>query len=172
MSFRSIVAFASVSLLLSFATGCAAEASSSETGETSQTGEAALMNPNDEGSFKLYDEGSAGPDASCDLHTVLELEHPSAYAPLQAMLHEALDGVCKIAVNADERAYTLKLDHVDCGSKIYKGTSLAGGKRELTITDHRTRVCRDMVPAEIVVEETDLAARARTLFSYDTPRAR
>jgi hypothetical protein len=168
MSLRTVFAFASVSVLLALATGCAAEATSPE---SSATGGAALMNPSDEGVFKLYEDGSE-PDPACDLHTVLELAHNSAYGPLQATLHDALDGVCKLAVNPAERAYTLKLDHVDCGSKVYKGASLDGVKREVTITDHRTRVCRDVVPAQVIVEETETSERSRTLLSHDAPQGR
>ena len=55
---------------------------------------------------------------------------------------------------------------VECGSKIYKGSS--SSDRVVTVTDHRGRYCRDVVPAQIVVEEATAAARARTLLSEDS----
>lgn len=165
MSLRSVALFASVSLLLSFATGCAAEAT-----EEAASSDAALMNPSNEGEFRLYDEGTE-PNPACDVHTVLELAHPSANAPLQATLHEAVTGLCKIAVDPVERVYTLKLDRVDCGSKVYAGISRKTGERLATITDHRTRTCRDLVPAQIIVEEIDATKTARTLLSQDSSAA-
>jgi hypothetical protein len=164
MFVRKIASFASVVALLALATGCAAEAASYE--ETADTG-SALIDPSTEGTFNLY-EASAQPNATCDVHTVLELVHLSRDGELQARLHEAVEGVCEIFVIPDNRGYTLKLESTNCGSRIYKGTSTGGAHREITVTDHRDRFCRDIVtPAQIIVSESPVNGGARMLHSYD-----
>src|SRR5690606_15065267 len=67
-----------------------------------------------------------------------------------------------------ERFYRLRLDGTSCGSKIYKGQKrIAGKRRSITVTDHRTRMCRDLVPAQIIVEETDDSGDTHTKYSFD-----
>jgi hypothetical protein len=141
-----------------FAVGCAAPSQEEAAGS-----ESALVKPEAEGSFKLYDEGAAQPDSECDVHTVLTFSHKRTDGMLRASLHEAVEGRCRLALDPDPREYRLVLDHTDCGSSVYKASSVArSAKREITITDHRGRTCRDMPAAQIVVEET-VGSEARTL---------
>lgn len=105
------------------------------------------------GSFKLYGEPGVAPNPNCDVHTSLVL------GP-RAVLSEVVGGDCEIHVDPNERTYALHLDRTECGSRVYIGTS---GEREITLTDHRARICRDIPPAQIVVEETGSPAR----FSSD-----
>ena len=81
-----------------------------------------------------------------------------------ASLHEAVEGRCRLQLDPSPREYRLVLDHTDCGSSIYKASSVARSfKGEITITDHRARTCRDVVPGPIVVEETTAETGARTM---------
>jgi hypothetical protein len=104
------------------------------------------------GDFKLYDEPRANPTPGCDVHTKLSL---SAQGGSKAKLEEAVDGFCEIAVFPNPRTYRLRLAGTGCGSKTYTGSVRKGGKQyKVEITDHRTRTCRDLVPAKIIVKET------------------
>lgn len=118
------------------------------------------------GAFKLY--GSPAPIAdkpsvaSCDVFTELTLSLEGA------SLREATAGACDTRVEPDPREYRLDLAGTSCGSRIFRGNSQVAGKpREITITDHRTRVCRDRVPAKIIVEETNAAGAKRMRFSHE-----
>ena len=104
------------------------------------------------GTWKLYHEPNATPNPSCDMHTKLTLSNDRGS---RAKLEEGLDGFCEIAVVPNPREYRLRLEGTSCGSKIYSGSVRKQGKQyKVKITDHRTRVCRDLVPAQIIVEET------------------
>src|SRR6185295_11162150 len=103
------------------------------------------------GEFKMYDQPRATPDPSCDVHTKLSL---TADRGSRAKLEEVVGGPCEIAVFPNPREYRLRLDETSCGSKIYTGSIRRNGERNtLKITDHRTRTCRDLVPAKIITEE-------------------
>ena len=166
-----IAVFALAASTLAFGAGCAAAGGEDSTQAEAAQGEdlklpTPIANPDDEGTFQLYGTPHASPGAPCDVFTSLELTHEGARADLVADLHEAVTGVCKIAVPADARAYRLVLDSVECGSKTYTGTS-PDGAHTVTLTDHRARYCRDAVPAEIVAVEHVPGAAARTLYSLD-----
>ncbi|MBX3193005.1 MAG: hypothetical protein KF819_38830 [Labilithrix sp.] len=154
--------------LVSFAAlgGCAIDAAEDEDLVSSEDAIlAASLTP---GTFKLYDAPRADP-GSCDVHTVLELKSQSG---ARAALHERVGGPCRLAVFPDLREYRLRFEGTACGSKIYKGSKRIAGKlRNIKITDHRTRVCRDLVPAKIIVEETDRDGALRTKYSNDAPPA-
>ena len=65
------------------------------------------------------------------------------------------------------RSYRLKLTGTPCGSKVYTGTRTSKGvKHTVTVTDHRTRTCKDIVPARIVISEDGVAK-----YSYDAAPA-
>jgi hypothetical protein len=146
---RRLLMFSRASLLGALAVevacevGCVADTSPAETSDEPLTSE----------TFRLDTEPGAEVDPFCDLHTVLRLA-PMRDRILRAELREVLRGDCKIAVDPDPRSYALFREHDDCGSVVYAATSTFGGaERRLTLIDHRTRVCKDRVPARIVVDE-------------------
>jgi hypothetical protein len=120
------------------------------------------------GSFKLYMNPRAEPNPSCDVHTKLDLKaaHFST-----ATLAEGLAGFCEIAVIPNERTYRLRAAGNDCGSRIFTGSRKKDGKSyAIKITDHRSRLCENVVPAAIIVEETVPGfpgAITTTKYSYD-----
>jgi hypothetical protein len=104
------------------------------------------------GSFKLYSQPNATPNPGCDVHTKLDLK---AEYRSTASLQEAVGGSCEIAVFPNQRTYRLRLEGTDCGSRIYAGFRKKDGESyAIKITDHRTRLCENVVPAAIIVEET------------------
>jgi hypothetical protein len=168
---KSIHGFGLIGLLVGTTVGCAAASSADE-----QSSQAALSvgqaigNPADEGSFQLYATPRATRDAHCDAFTALDLTHVGMQAGLIAELHEVVNGNCSIALLADPRTYRLILEKTECGSNVYRGSAAVDGtSRQITVTDHRSRYCRDFVPAEIVVEEGPLTGDKRALYSLDTP---
>lgn len=159
---------------LSLATvGCAADADTDGGAEdgpdsddvTVDEANAAKVTP---GSFKLYGQPRATPNPNCDPHTKLTLE-ASRYST--AKLEEGLEGFCEIAVVPNPRTYRLRLASTSCGSRIYTGSVTKSGKKyAVKITDHRTRLCEDVVPAAVIVEETVPGfpgAITTTKYSYD-----
>lgn len=165
-SFFKLVSSAVASVALTSAVGCAVDAGE-EDGDAVSSEDAILagtaITP---GTFKLYGQPHASPNATCDVHTSLTL---STQGGARAKLSEALDGTCELYVAPQAREYRLRLDGSSCGSKIYKGKTRVGGKtREITITDHRTRFCRDLVPAKTIVDETDVTTgTSGTKYSFD-----
>ena len=149
-SLRTLSFAFAAALLTTVAVGCAATAEPAEDGDEVSSEDALHASAIEPGSFKLYGEPRANPNPSCDVHTALTL---SSQGGARAELREALDGSCEIYVAPQPRAYRLRLDGTSCGSKIYKGKKrVAGALREITIKDHRSRLCRDIVPAKIIVE--------------------
>jgi hypothetical protein len=164
----------SVALLFSTAFGCALSSVPSE--ETSSTAPAAMTE-----SFKLYDDlESAG--GRCDVHTVLTLssrdtgEVRDAFERgtiLYAHLHNEASGDCALRLDPDPRDYALLFDGDECGSLVYKASETRDGRaREMTLTDHRGRLCKDYRPAKLVVEETSPSGEIRTLSSPSGARLR
>jgi hypothetical protein len=160
------LSFLSLGLALSFvAAGCAADTTETEDDDLVSTEEAIKAASLKPGTFKLYDEPRQEPSPFCDVHTVLELKNAGG---ARAALHEKVSGMCKLAVFPDLREYRLRLDATACGSKIYKGSKRIDGKpRSITVTDHRSRTCKDLVPAKIIIEETDRFGAKQTKYSFD-----
>jgi hypothetical protein len=145
MSLAKVAAFASLVGALSFAVGCAAPVAE----ETTEQSESNLST----GTFKLYEDDATAADSQCDSHTELTLSLDRTPSGLRASLRNVVDGTCRILVDPAARDFRLEITAESCGSKIYKGTeTVAGEKHEITITDNRSRLCRDVVPA-VVVEE-------------------
>jgi len=118
------------------------------------------------GTFKLYRSPRHDPDAGCDVHTQLSLSDQPSGA--RAALVEGVDGVCELHVEPNARDYRLRLVDTACGSRTYRATRQVGGRAvELTLVDHRTRVCDDIVEARIIVEERDGTNAPVRLFSHD-----
>lgn len=167
MFVSKIATFASLALFAAVATGCAAAAEPAASSDEALVAEGRADAFVFDGSFKLYDELTAV-DPMCDVHTILDLQAKGG--KLTASLRDAVDGVCKILLDETARTYVLKLDRTDCGSMIYKGLGeVDGEQRTIEIVDHRTRICRDVVPASIVVTEGVPSAEPRTMFSSDGP---
>lgn len=61
-----------------------------------------------------------------------------------------------------ERLYDLTEKRPECGSRHYAGTSQGVAAH---VIDHRTRVCKDLVPAKVIVVETLPDGSERTLYS-------
>jgi len=109
--------------------------------------------------FKLYSKQGHFPDIYCDRYTNLTLD----YTENAASLENKLGGLCEIKINPDQRQYKITKVTNSCGSSIYNGHRMVGKRLSsggiaravefITISDHRTRTCRDMVPANIVVQE-------------------
>ncbi|MBL8610568.1 MAG: hypothetical protein JNL38_24735 [Myxococcales bacterium] len=161
MATLSIKSLLALGLLSSLAVvGCAADAGDDDVEDEGVSAEEALKTTVAPGEWKLYTEARVTPSAFCDIHTVLSLDNDKG---AHARLVEAVSGNCKIAVFPNQRAYRLKLSGTSCGSKIYTGSRRADGKRHtITVTDHRTRTCKDIVPARIIVQEDGV-----TKYSYD-----
>ena len=153
--------FASFVVTGLFVAGCAVDAAPEEEADEVSAEEALTVRVQ-AGGFKLYAQPRATPNPMCDVHTALELHNRGG---AKAKLEEVVGGVCEIYVAPQPREYRLRFAGTSCGSKIYKGRKkVAGEWRDLTITDHRTRTCRDLVPAKIIVKE-----EAVTKYSYDGP---
>lgn len=147
-SLSAALLFASTSFL-AVACGGADDADPND-GESSESDviKGAKVTP---GSFKLYATPDHAPNPSCDVHTQLTL---SPDPRNNAKLVEAVTGFCEIAVIPNERTYNLRLTGTPCGSKEWSGVLNKGGKRtEIKITDHRSRMCMDVVAGLVEVEE-------------------
>lgn len=156
MRFSSLFAVASIVVA-----GCAVD-SATDADDDAVSADEAVKAGIAAGTFKLYDEPRHQPNASCDVHTAIELSSYRSGSRID--LRETVGGFCEIYVDPQERFYRLRFDGTACGSRIYKGKKKINGKtREITVTDHRTRTCRDLVPAKIIVEETDQP----TKYSFD-----
>ncbi|MBX3230263.1 MAG: hypothetical protein KIT84_03985 [Labilithrix sp.] len=151
-------------LAVPVAVGCSAP-----TSEDAAAGEEALVAPAPiaAGKFDLYRQPHYAPESGCVRTTKLELKDMTAH------LEEAFSGFCplEIAVVPDAREYRLRREGTSCGSQIYAGEIVEGAEiREIKIVDHRTRLCRDVVPAKIVVTEThasELGVIEITQYSND-----
>jgi hypothetical protein len=168
MSFvKKIAPFALAALAALPLVGCAADATNAE--EDAEASEDALRQSRVEpGEFKLYAEAGITPSAFCDVYTKLELvNEQGGRAKLQQELGRT--SRCRIAVRPNPREYRLHQVGTSCGSKIYSGTRRKDGQTyRIKITDHRSRMCRDLVPARVIVEETE-AGSTSTSYSYDGP---
>jgi hypothetical protein len=153
MKLKALSVFLLAAATASLSMACSADTTDDPSGDDDDVAEseaiAAKVTP---GSFKLYMNPRAEPNPSCDVHTKLDLE--AAYFST-ARLSEGLAGFCEIAVIPNERTYRLRAAGNDCGSRIFTGSRKKDGKSyAIKITDHRTRLCENVVPAAIIVEET------------------
>ncbi len=127
--------------------------------------------------FKLYSDVEPDPSGRCDIYTVLTLSSGRAGdvkdpfargAVLRAHLFNEVVGYCKVHIDPDPRDYALLFGGNECGSTVYSASmTLDGTARDITVTDHRKRVCKDIVPARIVVEEREESGDVRTFHSFD-----
>lgn len=112
------------------------------------------------GSFRLYTTPFFEPNPSCDIYTRLQLIN--GFAGPVAAVSNHVSGMCEIAIVEAVRTYELVEQEGSCGSRRYVGTD--GNGAQLEIIDHRNRVCRDKVDAEVIVKET-IKDRTKTLYS-------
>jgi hypothetical protein len=122
----------------------------------------------DEGTFKLYDNANVAPEAFCDLHVLLSMKNTQNGSV--AIFENALEGVCEIAVSPNPRTYVLTELESTCGSRVFTGKiqkAVKGAASSILITDHRNRICKDIVPATVIVEKISIETPIQTLFSVE-----
>ncbi len=100
-------------------------------------------------SFKARLFENPGELTGCDRSINLELTNGTN--GLVAILGEQIFGSCEIYIPRHVRAYGLKAQADDCGSHRYVDEETEG--ELIDITDHRTSVCKDLQPHQIVVSE-------------------
>jgi hypothetical protein len=153
--------------------GCAADAVTID--ETTATNEALTSE-----TFTLYTEVDPDLSSLCDTRTVLTLSSGrggeardplTGRAVLYAHLQDEAAGTCRIHVDPTPRDYALLFEGNECGSLTYSaGWTLDGRAWSLSVTDNRERICKNFVPARLVVVERKNDGSVRTLYSYDGPR--
>lgn len=125
------------------------------------------------GTFKTYDRPRKNPSPHCDVHTKVELVN--GFAGALANLKNTVEGACEIHVQPNERNFNLaevKGEETACGTKVYAGetsdlTEIYDPKRvvKIEIVDHRARICRDVVEAQLIVKETLADGRVVTRYT-------
>ncbi|SMF04663.1 hypothetical protein [Pseudobacteriovorax antillogorgiicola] len=124
------------------------------------------------GDFKMYEEPFQQPNVGCDLFEALSIKAFDKNTFGLAKLERTLDGYCKIGYNPNPRSYFLTAKPAGCGSVKYEGirkNSETGELDTVDIIDHRGRLCKDLVPAKIIVKES-LAGQGYKWFSYSPIR--
>ncbi len=165
-TFSKLFAFSSVAILIGACSGDATSSTDTDGNEVSV--DEALKAKVTPGTFKLYSKAHVTPSTSCDLYTQLDLKS-AYYSTATLEEHVGWQGGmhCEIAVVPNKRTYRLKLDGTSCGSRIYTGSFTKSGERsEIKITDNRTRTCKDIVAAKVIVEEKKNGTTTKK-YSYD-----
>lgn len=130
-------------------------------GDQTSEAKAAVQSEILPGTFKMDQEAGKKP-SSCDVH--VELKIAGGFTGTTVTLANKVDGNCEIFIKPNERAYVLTEEQPSCGSRRFTGK--IDGKT-IELVDHRTRICKDIVPAKIVVAETQKAGNVVTLYSRD-----
>ena len=99
--------------------------------------------------FKMYADHHVTPNPNCDVHVELKLKIRGNRAT--ATLTNSLAGYCEIYVIPNVRTYQLVKIGTSCGSTVYAGIN--DRNDTLNLTDNRTRICDDIIPALIGIEE-------------------
>jgi hypothetical protein len=134
--------------------GCAANTGDVDEGTASKLSSEKLLEA------KLYDDPDAAQQDFCDVHTFLSLEKSAG--KIVAKLENRVTGACEIHVERDPRSFEVTTA-TDCGSTVYEGQ--AGGDK-VRIQDHRQRLCHDLRPAILEIEET---RRGKSYSLYGAP---
>ena len=122
------------------------------------------------GEFDLGPKPHEPVDLSCSVHLSLAND---AYGPM-ATLAESVSG-CEQPVERIPRLYRLHIQSADeCNSTTYAGSMIDPSPydppypppRSLVLVDHRERICNDLVPARVIVEET-VDGATTTLYAGD-----
>jgi len=145
---------------LSLVTGCAAQTDVDDGDDQGVSADEAIKSGLVAGTFEMYHDVGHKP-SGCDVHTRLELSNPA-----KANLEEVVGGMCMIAIQPNARHYRLHLTGTPCGSKIYEGSFHAkDGVHSIKVSDHRSRLCMDMLAAQVITEETVPGAGTTKLYS-------
>lgn len=117
------------------------------------------------GKFQMF--STTEPNEFCETGTELVLDNGELSGSIALMTNFVM-GMCEIAVFPNPRFINLELKGEKCGSKIYEGKLIEDGRmRTIEITDHRLRLCEDMIPSLIVMKMTDSAGFHGTMYSLD-----
>ena len=151
---------AGISLLsFAFVTGCSADA---QDDAASANADLVAPAPVPAGSFDLLLKPRYTPK-SCDQLTKLDLKDMNAH------MSDSLVAPCMTfaAVDPHTRDYHLTRTGTSCGSTTYEASFTKGSDSwSIKLTDNRARLCRDVIPALIVVEETH-NGQTEKLYSND-----
>lgn len=119
------------------------------------------------GAFKLYERPDAHPSPECDVHVNLKLIN--GYISPVATLTKNVEGICELTLDIAPLVFNLDEVASGCGSRRYLGGDFSRGDGAVVtgveVIDNRHRVCKDRVPAAIVVKETFGDGSEVTLFS-------
>lgn len=102
------------------------------------------------GVFKMVPINSLGkPNPHCSVYRELVLDEAEMTRSF-ALMSNRLQGSCQIVIHPDETYHRLQYKSTSCGSHGYEGSRITSqGVEKITVTDHRTRVCRDL-PAGLI----------------------
>lgn len=115
------------------------------------------------GMFAMFNTPTPSP--GCATGTALTLDKAAVSGSI-LLMHEFVQGFCEIYVMPNERYAKVQSITESCGSVILKASR--NGQEEITVTDNRTRLCEDLLPALIVMEIKDLQTGATaTYYSND-----
>ncbi len=110
------------------------------------------------GTFRMFVTPGGPGDARCAFFTELTISE-GFQAPV-AQLENGLHGTCDVLVDPDRRAFNFGVTVDGCNTK-----HLVSDRVE--ILDHRARTCKDVVPAKVIMTETDDQGFTTTLYSHD-----
>lgn len=101
----------------------------------------------------------------CDVGSSVILQNGSLTGPMVSM-SDFVSGQCALYVEPNPRTYTLEAQGIGCGSIRWEGSLRTNeGVSEIEITDHRGRLCMDLVPNVIVIKETSRGGE-KTLYGH------
>jgi len=107
------------------------------------------------GSYVLFETSEVEiSDTNCLFTLDMDIINGPTGAALR--LGNDIHGVCTVALNRDAREYQLNsVENIGCGSKRYHGTLVSEDKvATVILTDHRQRLCMDMVPNQMTLTES------------------
>lgn len=110
---------------------------------------------------KLYADPRVRPASTCDAYTHLEVVRTRG-GKLKALLENRLaeTSLCEIMIAPNPRSFTVTQSG-SCGSTTYES---AGAAPKIAISDHRRRVCEDIRPSLIEVQETTADGKTQQLY--------
>ena len=107
------------------------------------------------GNFEMYNQPFHR-ESGCDIGSNLILDKTILKGDI-VLMSNFVKGLCEIYVMKNQIYFdVISVESAGCGSKLIKAhrDSLNEGRVSLEIIDHRTRMCRDMVKAMIIVKKT------------------
>ncbi len=117
------------------------------------------------GVFVAHDEPRQEIDQQCGTIVVVKLDEGSVLGKV-AVLEERVTGLCDLYVMPNKRIYELSQTTTSCGSVLYSATRETNeGVVKFELADHRSRVCRDLQPATLVIKETQPNGFERDLYA-------